>query len=479
MAANPAAAQAVLEAAATNLERLDYALFLHAYRNASPERDRRIQMLLSPVEEEIAAKVKFWGAEAIGDLQPYDGTDQSLIPTLRNASVSGVAEPFSAHYTIPCGVLERRPGLIVATNPLYGSNRDNFLPRSGCQWGRGVVQGFPQAEVQAYWNISEQASRPDSLTGTSRYGMFAFRNALLARLQVDPHLFLTDPSPPPEFPYETWSYLSLANHAAVGRIDAQFLTSSAALTNYYRTKGLSGQDADNAARRALFAISMGAGCSTMPLQPSLRTLVMDGASRKEIRAFIDSGAWRDESRLQPLMDCAKYGDVEPLIHVALKNVQVLALLQELAATLDPTEAERLDLVMDVNAPNAFGKTPLMTAAQFNLLDAARYLLDHGAEVNRPTDELSLWSSSRTALHYAAASASFPLIRLLVERGADVDARDVKGQPISFFRPGPEIPTGLRPLDYLQGRGPSPPNPLLSARERINALSLLNQPVTRR
>jgi uncharacterized protein YecT (DUF1311 family) len=92
---------------------------------------------------------------------------------------------------------------------------------------------------------------------------------------------------------------------------------------------------------------------------------------------------------------------------------------------------------DPNAPNRFGKTPLMAAAHLNRPDIVRLLLAAGAQVNARTEGGSddFCGSSmlvgRTALTYAAENASPVVMRLLLEAGADpeelVDGRDLLGR----------------------------------------------------
>ncbi len=80
---------------------------------------------------------------------------------------------------------------------------------------------------------------------------------------------------------------------------------------------------------------------------------------------------------------------------------------------------------DPNNENAFGKTPLMYAAQYNNLEAARILLAAGANPNattrRATDSCyyNLASTNMTPLHYAVRYASPDLIRLLLDEGAEL------------------------------------------------------------
>ncbi len=73
--------------------------------------------------------------------------------------------------------------------------------------------------------------------------------------------------------------------------------------------------------------------------------------------------------------------------------------------------------LKVDATNAAGETALMMAALHGRLEAARYLLERGAAVNRPG-----W----TPLHYAASGTELRMLTLLLERGAQIDAPSENG-----------------------------------------------------
>jgi ankyrin repeat protein len=69
-----------------------------------------------------------------------------------------------------------------------------------------------------------------------------------------------------------------------------------------------------------------------------------------------------------------------------------------------------DVNLDARSRN--GDTSLMLAAFKKDLPTAKALIDKGAEINRPG-----W----TALHYAAAAGSLPIVRLLLDHDAYIDA----------------------------------------------------------
>jgi ankyrin repeat protein len=73
----------------------------------------------------------------------------------------------------------------------------------------------------------------------------------------------------------------------------------------------------------------------------------------------------------------------------------------------------------INAPREGGMTPLARAAHAGWLRVARFLLDQGAAIDRA-------SQNGTPLHHATAAGHKAMVELLLERGADVNAKDGSG-----------------------------------------------------
>ena len=67
-----------------------------------------------------------------------------------------------------------------------------------------------------------------------------------------------------------------------------------------------------------------------------------------------------------------------------------------------------------------GRTPLMFAAAGGLSDTVKLLLDNGADVNARTEV------GGTALIYAAAMGQLECVKLLIEHGADKTIRNDNG-----------------------------------------------------
>jgi hypothetical protein len=77
---------------------------------------------------------------------------------------------------------------------------------------------------------------------------------------------------------------------------------------------------------------------------------------------------------------------------------------------------------DVNKTNASGEQALLHAAWRGKLDAVKWLLAHGAQVNRGPLQ---W----TALHYAVFAGHEETARYLMDRGADINARSTNGSSV--------------------------------------------------
>lgn len=154
----------------------------------------------------------------------------------------------------------------------------------------------------------------------------------------------------------------------------------------------------------------------------------------------------DEDRARSIVSLApKLIDTEsngvPVVRLAVYHgyPRVAQALADLGARLDVftaaamNKADRLAILLQgerelVNGWSVDGFTPLALAAQFGAEQAARLLLAVGADPNaRSRNELG-----NTALHAAVAGRRIALVDLLLDAGADIDARDGKGlTPLSL------------------------------------------------
>ena len=146
-----------------------------------------------------------------------------------------------------------------------------------------------------------------------------------------------------------------------------------------------------------------------------------------VEALLAHGADPD-ARL--VKDPPQYGYASPRFRVSVTgatpfllaamdgNVEVMRALAAAGADpLLPTEQNTTPLMVAAG----LGRVPAEShVIESQSLDAVRYVLDLGADVNRVND------SGRTALHGAAHIRSDMLVQLLVDRGAAVNVADERG-----------------------------------------------------
>src|SRR5205814_6304975 len=120
--------------------------------------------------------------------------------------------------------------------------------------------------------------------------------------------------------------------------------------------------------------------------------------------------WQPSGDPQEIMD-------EALVYAAKSNrVEMLAFLAGRGASL---------------SAEPYNGTALHWAAAQGAVEAARWLLDHGADVHRRARFGGVEDLS--PLHCAAWSGRIPSMQLLLERGADLNARDREytGTPLGW------------------------------------------------
>ncbi len=262
----------------------------------------------------------------------------------------------------------------------------------------------------------------------------------------------------------TWALGGISERRAFDEYEQRFATAATTLTKFYTKKfGWQPNEAETIANSVLkhaigLGFSFGSSESFSPREMELRQALLVHKSMAEIKS-IDI----DISKIDvPDKDNAIDTDKDSILNVAIRYPEALRYLLEKKA--------------NPNHANAFGKTPLMYAAQYNQLEAAKVLLSFGANPNArtfiPTDqcEYTLKTSNMTALHYAARYASADMIRLLVKSGAAPYIKAARDQ------------TEETPLDWLRyyatddpasnGQAESKRNPNIHLSEYAALTSLL-------
>lgn len=260
-----------------------------------------------------------------------------------------------------------------------------------------------------------------------------------------------------------WATYSRWNWEGYARMEKQFAIARRDLAAHYQDLlGIPENEVEELAGRALLARIF--GIKGASYKGSLSDQVLSGAPLAAIQQDLISSAKGIFAR-SPAPSFT--GNNEPLLMIAIPRPEVVSLLLEHGA--------------DPNVTNDFGKTPLMAAAQYDDLQSVNALLNAGAQINaksshptkvphndifKPEDQrcnaYNIKFGERTALMYAAANASRPVIEALLKAGADPTMVDSEGNNAE---------------DYLSGRGPTARNPHLSYEERREIAALFEKSVT--
>jgi ankyrin repeat protein len=186
----------------------------------------------------------------------------------------------------------------------------------------------------------------------------------------------------------------------------------------------------NDTKRALTAIDEGA---------DVRQLTPDGTTALHYAVYNDNASLIDRlvAKGADVKAANEFGSTPMIEAATVGNAAVIITLIAAGA--------------DVDAPGADGQTPLMIAARGSNVAAAKVLLERGANPNAS----ELWRQ-QTALMWAAAQRQPEMVTLLIEHGAEVDARSVEnkwprqvtGEPRRMYRPM----GGLTPLLFAAREG---------------------------
>lgn len=149
-----------------------------------------------------------------------------------------------------------------------------------------------------------------------------------------------------------------------------------------------------------------------------------------LKAGADANA-SNKAGATALLYAATFADKAQLLIDGGANVQAKSKLGNTPLILaarkagnSPTVNRLIERGADVNAANMYGSTALMAAAAAGDMDSVRLLLDAGADINaRPNMNVDgfIFGGGRTPLMWTAFLGNEPLAKLLLERGAKVEA----------------------------------------------------------
>lgn len=444
--------------------RLLYALMLHVYQ---PQRRDEIVTLLSELRQQMDQQwpLAQYPREVLAANKrlisgPYDGSDQRMLQYLVSLALAS-----GPGFVIPCGVVLQAPFLLRAEAPLFGSTYDVSLPRSDCR-----LTDYPlPPSVTQYLTLTEQpiADWLNNHQGSIRHAHAKSRAIARKKLQLFPGL-LPALSEKSGYPFASWSLLNLTNRALFNRIAASYDQALADLAQHYqRYFNVPQKRAAATARAALWSV-VEEGHWGQPGAHGLRDwLVSDISDRQIIErlAGVQDIAELPQSRISMRYYAGYWwllGQPDSLLMMAVQRPAVLQALlaKKNSATALTQGTERNNPSTDIHYANAIGKTALHVAVQMNQLQSVRLLLDAGADINarvEGNDRTPLRHSQRSVAMYAAANGELALIRLLQQRGVSFAVRDS---------------AGLSPLHYLLGSRYLPMNPHLNADNYRDYLALI-------
>ena len=163
-------------------------------------------------------------------------------------------------------------------------------------------------------------------------------------------------------------------------------------------------------------------CEPPPTLESILWIVSKSGYTKEVAPFMNlSKATRECKNLQRVMREVmnwrkdERGGRPPLYRGGMTQLRFFCSKGMTSSVKRMLDMKSIDVEARLGGRED-GNTCLMTAASNSYLDICRLLIDKGAQVEAHN------SGGWTPLHYAAQNGNIAIVRLLCDRGADVEAR---------------------------------------------------------
>ena len=174
--------------------------------------------------------------------------------------------------------------------------------------------------------------------------------------------------------------------------------------------------------------------------------------REVARLLLQAGA--DPREGEPLAEVAADGDLELVNSLIAAGAPVNSASCPLCAAAGDGREDVVHVLLENGADVHFrdpGGTALTRAAEGGYAKLVRLLFQKGADVNATYGEVQL-----SALHVAAMRGHVESVRALIESGADVNARTTQGKtPLMYAAPSPRHP-GEGFVAFVEPRAPGAP-----------------------
>jgi ankyrin repeat protein len=181
-------------------------------------------------------------------------------------------------------------------------------------------------------------------------------------------------------------------------------------------------------------------------EPDSSSVLMKAAASGNLEAtkfLISKGAdvkAVDMNRETVLMKGAKSGNLEVVKLLVNRGIDVKAKdAGDFTALIYAAKSGNLEVVklfvgkgLDVNAKTKNGRTALMYAAESGNVEVAKLLMDKGADAH------AKMNFGDTVLMYAAESGNLDLVKAILDKGVDVNARDTAGNTALRYSVGTRL-----------------------------------------
>ena len=307
---------------------------------------------------------------------------------------------------IPCETAQKYNKVVYFDEAGGGHGSSSFLI-SDCDLDKKYK--YPPV-LEDYANMLFQERLPHS-GGSGRFYIYAKAAYESFINQYQPNFEMEKQVDNTAFPYTEWavrSYYNLQKFNEVLAYGIGYQNAVEALTEHYvKTFGVSYAKAKNA---ALYALKLPSADDWQPIDSdNLYYMLLTGA---EWPAILDKHP--EPENYQRLLE------------------YTIAYPRTLAKIITRGKQEN---DFNIDQGNAFGKTPLMLAAQYGYLESVKLLLENGANINAQTndtdcrneyDDQCIRNGKRSALMYAAQEGQYAVVKYLLEQGADVLLKDSEG-----------------------------------------------------